>query len=128
VAKTYRTLKLTYNTTTEEIDVRTVTEDVERVDLISTRQAIDGTRYQFKTGYKRTFTYSFDFADSDVYDFFQDAFDAFDSGIAVTFDRELDDSTFETFEVIMNRPIYLDDNITTTGKIYRDLSVELLEI
>lgn len=128
MAKDYRTLKLSWLTTTTSIDVRTEWEEVEREDYTTTRQAIDGTRYNFVTGYKRAFEYDFDRVNADVLEFFLNAFEAFNDDREITFERELDDGTFESMQVIMRRPEYQDDSVTETGKVYREVTCRILEI
>ena len=130
MAKTYRTLKFEYGTTTEQIDVRLTLESVEREDLETIRQAADGTRYSYVTGYKRRFEYEYDYADNDVYNFFANGYNAFNGGQTVRFYREQDDGSFESFPVIIRRPQFRDETISSTSgeKVYADVSVEVLEI
>jgi hypothetical protein len=128
VAKRYRELTFTYNATSETIEVPTDSEEVAREDIQTIRQAADGTRYYFTTGYKRRFTYTFNYSNEEVFEFFLDAFDAFNDEKAIQFGREQDDGTTETVQVIVRRPVYADDNVGTSGKVYRDITVELLEI
>lgn len=128
MAKTYRQLTLTYGAVTESIDVRLVNENVEREDLNTIRQTVDGTRYEFWTGYRRRFRYVFTLIDTDVFDFFSDAYDAYRSGVDVTLGVEDDDGTTESIEVIMLRPRYRDDTLGTDGKFYQAVEAELLEV
>jgi len=128
VGRTYRTIKLSYNTTETSIDVRLQNEEIEREDITTTRQTIDGTRYNFITGYKRIFTYEFDLANAAVYDFFKDAFNAFQDNKTVTLERELDDGTYESMDVIVRRPQYRDDSFGETDKTYSNVEAVLLEI
>ncbi len=128
MAKTYRTLKFTYNAATITIDVLLSRETPSREDIEIIRQAMDGTRYHFVTGYKRIFVYSYSYAELDIYEFFLAAFTAFRSGVVVTFEREADDGSFDSFEAIVKRPQFNDETVGETDKIYKDLSVEILEI
>ena len=128
MAKVYRQLTLTYGATTESIDVRTVNETIQREDLNRIRQTVNGTRYEFWTGYRRTFRYVFTLTNTDVFDFFQDAFDAHLSGVQVTLGIEADDGSTESIPVIVTRPQYRDNTVGTDGKFYESVEVELLEI
>ena len=128
MARDYRNMKFSYNTTIDEFSVKLRAESVQREDLETIRQAADGTRYHFVTGFKRVFTYSFDLANDELFDIFFDAFEAFQDGEDVTLSREKDDGTFEDVEVIVRRPVYGDETIGEDWKVYRNLSVEVLEI
>jgi hypothetical protein len=128
LAKTYRTIKLTYNAATVEIDILLSRENVDRVDIETIKQTANGTRYHFVTGYKRRFTYQFSYSNSEVYDFFVNGFTEFRKGTKVTLSREADNGSFDTYDVIIQRPVYTDETIGATEKVYKDLSIELLEI
>ena len=123
-----RNLKFSYNTTTDQFKVHLRNENVQREDLETIRQAADGTRYHFVTGFKRIFSYAFDLANDELFDIFFDAFEAFQDGEDVTLSREKDDGTFEDVEVIVRRPVYGDETIGEDWKVFRNLSVEVLEI
>lgn len=129
MAKNYRTIKFTYNSTTTEIDVRTATEAVTRNEIYGVQTAIDGTPYKNKTGENITFTYNFAFCDSFVFDFFNDIYAINETGTAVTMDREEDDGTFTTYSTaIINQPQYNDYSIdnTTDQKVYQNVTVEVI--
>lgn len=128
MAKRYRTIRLTYNTTTDSIDVPTNIEQVEYNDLETIRQAIDGTRYSFITGMKRVFSYSYSYSNAEVYNFFANGYNAFNDDFDVSLERENDDGTFESIPVIIRRPQRQDETVGSTDKIYADVNVELLEI
>lgn len=128
MAKTYRQLRFTYGVTTDTIDVRLVNETVSREDLNRIRQAVDGTRYEIWTGYRRRFRYVFTRTNDEVFDFFQDAFDAYRAGTEVSLGLQQDDGTFEDVPVIVLRPQFRDDTIGTDDKAYESVEVELLEI
>lgn len=128
MAKTYITIKLSYNTTETEIDVRLTNEDQVKEDIFTVREAIDGTPYYQKTGERISWEYSFNYATEDVYDFFKDAYDAFQAGQTVTFERENDSGAFDSYTVIISRPEYEDDTVGTTDKVYADLACRIRKI
>lgn len=128
MGRAYREIRLSYGVTTESIDVRLVNETVSRDDLHTVRQAVNGTRYEFWTGYRRRYRYVFTRTNDEVFDFFQGAFDAHRAGVEVELGIEQDDGSFEDIPVLVMRPQYRDDTIGATGKIYESVEVELLEI
>jgi hypothetical protein len=128
VAKTYRQITLSYGITSESIDVRLVNENIEREDLNRIRQTINGTRYEFWTGFRRRFRYVYTLTNTDVFDFFQNAYEAYRDGEDVTLEIETDDGSTENIAVIVSRPQYRDDTLGTDGKFYQSVEVELLEI
>jgi len=124
VAKRYRALRFSWNSTTIEIDVPVDNETVSREELSVTRQTIDGSRYRFVTGSSEVYSYSFSLVDEEVFTFFNDAYTAcLDSEVFMT--RELDGGTFETFRVIIARPQWRDETVGTDEKIYGDLTVQV---
>jgi hypothetical protein len=123
VAKNYRTIKFITLTETLEIDVRTSDESVSRNELSSEFEAASGKRYKQVTGENTNYSYTFDLCNTEVFDFFNSAFAA-DS---LTFERELDDGTFDSFGVFLRKPQYQDESVGENGdKVYRNLTVEVL--
>lgn len=122
VAKRYRRIKFTWNTTTIEIDVPVDNESVSREELSTTRQTIDGSRYRFVTGSSEVYTYSFSFVVDEVFDFF---YQAYTQGLTtdITMARELDDGTFTSEPVIVQQPQWRDETIGEDEKVYGDLTV-----
>ena len=127
MAKTWRTIKFSYNVTTTEIDVRTQTENKDTVEIFEIRETLDGSRYKTITGSNDKWVYSFERCNQDIYDFFFDAYNESKVGNTVTFYREDDDGTFSDYDCIVNLPQYQDDNIAVTDKVYLDFSCEVLE-
>lgn len=128
MGRAYREIRLSHGVTTDSIDVRLVNERTFREDLHIIRQAVNGRRYEFWTGYRRRWIYTFTRTNSDVFSFFHDAYDAHHEGDQVTFSIERDDGSFEDVPVIVIRPRYQDDTVSDTGKYYESIEVELLEI
>lgn len=130
MAKQYRTIRFTYNAITYEIDVRTQDENVTRLENSSIRRTLDGTLYEqyVSTNIKRTFTYTFPLYDEDIHDFFYNAYTAKIAGYSIEMDREEDSGTYETIDVLVSLPVFNDDTVGTTGKIYKGFSCEVLEI
>lgn len=124
VAKDHRTIRITYNLTTLEIDVLTGSERVTRDELSSVRQTIDGSRYKQITGSSETFDYTFSLVESDIYDFFDEAYTNSES-YDLTLSRENDDGSFTDTDIIMDRPQWQDETVGTDGKIYGNLTVRL---
>lgn len=130
MAKIYRTIKLTYNGSTYEIDVRTVDEKVTRLEASSLRRTLDGTLYEqyVSTTIKRTFSYTFTLYDEAVHEFFYNAYVAKIAGYSIEMSREQDAGTYESIDVLISLPVFNDDTVGTTGKIYKGFSCEVLEI
>ena len=128
MAKGFREFKFSYKAIEKTFSLLVEQESVERTDLETIRQAADGTRYYFVTGFKRVFSYNFERTNSELFDIFFDAFEAFQDGEDVTLSREQDDGTFEDINVIVRRPVYAEETIGEDWKVYRDVSVEVLEI
>lgn len=130
--KIYRNIKFEYNSNTYEIDVLLDRERIQKQEFSSFRRAIDGTGYTQYTSSseKRVFVYQFGFCEKDVYDFFNDAREYHLSGGTVTMQRELDDSTFESFNIKINPVQYKDDTVSSdsTEKIYSNVFVEIIEL
>lgn len=126
MAKDWRTIKFTYNSTEYTIDALLETETMNRNDLFSTIQMLDGTIKRQITGENFTWEYSFDLANTAVKDFFVNAYDFNRAGGTVVFDRENDDGTFTQYSnVIISRPQWQDLNITSdTGqKVFSNLII-----
>lgn len=122
MAKTYRTIKFVTPTETLSIDIRIENEEVVRNEISSIFESASGKRYKTITGSNENYKYRFDYCDSEVYDFFIDAY----AETSLTFERELDDGTYDSFEAFISRPQYQDENVDNTGeKVYRDLRVEV---
>lgn len=125
MAKRYRTIRFSWNTTTTEIDVPVDNETVTREELSVTRQTIDGSRYRFITGSSEVYTYSFSYVVSEVFDFFYDAYlQGLDTDITMA--RELDDGTYSTTTVIVGLPQWRDETIGEDEKVYGDLTVQVV--
>ena len=125
MAKRYRALRFSWNSTTIEIDVPVDNETVSREELSVTRQTIDGSRYRFVTGSSEVYSYSFSLVDEEVYTFFNTAYTQ-GLSVDVTMSIELDDGTFDTFAVIIGKPQWRDETIGTDEKIYGDLTVQVV--
>ena len=121
MAKIHRTIRFITPTETLTIDIRTEIEEVERNELSSIFEAASGKRYKAITGSNTNYKYKFDYCDSAVFDFFNDAYAA----SSLTFERELDDGTYSSETVFTSKPQYQDENVTETGKTYKDLEVEV---
>jgi hypothetical protein len=124
VAKTYRTIRFSFNTTTLEIDVPLRNESVTREELSTIRQTINGSRYRFVTGSSRVFTYSFAFVDESIFNFFNTAYNM-NLGGSVLMSRELD-TGWETVQVIIEQPQWADDTLGTDEKVYGNLTVRVV--
>lgn len=127
MAKIYRTIKFTYDLTTYEIDILTERETSTLEDIYTIRQTLTGKRYKQITGTNiKAWNYSFPKIDENVFDFYNDAYEASVAGTSITLEREQDDGTFESYDVIVNRPSWQDDTISTTEKVYNDFAIEVL--
>ena len=122
MAKTYRTIRFITTTETLEVDVRTDNEQVTRDEISSIFTSYSGKRYKQITGYNYRWEYRFRYADEELFQFFQDGYDA----QGITFERELDDGTFESYSAFLEIPEYQEDTVGTDGKVYRDFRVRVL--
>ncbi len=127
MAKDYRLLKFEYNSITTEIYVRLSLENISPLDLFSDVFAIDGTKYRQITGETFVFDYNFPYASKLIYDFFNDAYIFNKAGGSVDLLVEQDDDTFETYNVIVSRPVPKDFNRTSDSldKVYQDLLINV---
>lgn len=129
MARTYRTIKFIYNSLTFEIDVPIESEDPTIRDIETIQTMISGAVRRDITGQSSRWVYSFERCDTDIYNFFNDAYTFSIGGGSVVLSLENDDTTFTDYNVIVRRPVYKDDTITTvTGqKVYLNLSCEVLK-
>lgn len=126
----YREIKFTYNLITYSIDVRLENESVEKQEFSAFRRAINGTAYKqyITSNIKRNLSYRFSLCDNDVFSFFYNAYNAQLNGLIITMQRELDNGSFEEFDIIIQGIDYDEFTISQTEKLYRNLSVSISEI
>ena len=128
MAKNYRIIKFIYNSLTFEIDTPTENENNTTLDIETIQTMISGVVRRDITGVSNRWVYSYEACIKDIYDFFNDAYTFSRTGGVVTFSVEQDDATFTNYNVIVRKPTYNDDSITTvTGqKVYTNVSCEVL--
>ena len=106
--------------------MKTENETQSPEELSTIVQTLDGSRYKYVTGSNDKWTYSFNRCSSDVADFFITGYTQ-SLSTAVTFEREADDGSFDSYDVIISLPQWQDDNLTVSGKIYKDFNCEVFE-
>lgn len=133
MAQLYKTVKFNYNGTTYSASVPIENIDLKTDALETIKQTISGKRWSVITGRKRTWNFSFSGdCDKSLFDFFNNAAEFNYTGGTVTMQIETTIGNFESVEVLMRLPTYIEDTLLEptdpeTEKIYKDLACEVLE-
>lgn len=125
MAGRYQTFKVTYNTTTIELVIKT--DRVTRLpEEISTElQTPTGERYKQIYGEKYTWNFAYLFTERAILEFFNTAYEQ-SKTYDITLSEEQDNGSFTNYTVIVDRPVYTPDTIES-DPVDRALTVRIAE-